>query len=55
MSSALPRQDRGDYTCDDCDEALEYTGEQARTARDRLMSKYRCPNPDCTTEEVLLR
>jgi hypothetical protein len=55
MSSALPRQDRGDYTCDDCGEALDYADEQVKTAQDKLVSKYRCPNPDCSTEEVLLR
>jgi transposase len=52
--SAIPRQDRDDYTCEDCDEALVYANEQVVTARDEIRSKYRCPNPDCETNEVLL-
>ena len=43
------------YNCDDCGAELEYTGEQTRTPREEWRSKYRCPNSDCSTEEVLLR
>lgn len=43
------------YSCDDCGAPLEYTGEQTRTPRGEWRSKYRCPNTDCSTEEVLLR
>ena len=43
------------YSCDNCGADLEYTGEQTRTPRGEWRSKYRCPNSDCPTEEVLLR
>jgi transposase len=43
------------YNCDDCGAELEYAGEQTRTPRGEWRSKYRCPNSDCSTEEVLLR
>jgi len=49
---ATPRQD---YRCNDCDEPLDYTGEQERDARDELRSVYEYPNPDCETDEVLLK
>jgi hypothetical protein len=53
--SAASHQERGDYTCGGCDEPLVYDGEQERTARQKWRSRYRCPNPDCETDEVLLR
>lgn len=43
------------YNCDDCGAELEYTGEQVRTPRGEWRSRHRCPNSDCSTEEVLLR
>ena len=43
------------YNCDDCGAELEYTGEQTRTPRGEWRSQHRCPNSDCSTEEVLLR
>jgi len=52
--NATPRQDRTDYQCDDCDEPLNYTGEQESDARGELRSVYSCPNPDCETDEVLI-
>jgi len=52
--SATPRQDRTDYHCDDCDAPLTYTGEQRTDERGDLQSVYTCPDPDCSTDEVLL-
>ena len=54
MSATPAKQDRDDYTCDECGEPLEYANEQVTTAREDIRSKYRCPNPDCDINEVLL-
>jgi hypothetical protein len=54
VSQHIPTQRTGDWTCEECDEPLEYAEESQKTPRGEWASLYRCLNLDCERDEVLL-